>query len=127
MLAAEQPQTGANGMVRLGRRLGLSITYKITNCWVTLLQPARRAAVLDQPSSIRPHLTYSHKSGTYWPMLRKSHNPCSCLGSGRELVMTGIPHMSLYYILYKRICSDAALKGKGWGRRNTFCSMSKLR
>jgi hypothetical protein len=24
-------------------------------CWVTLLQPARRAAVLDQPSSLRPH------------------------------------------------------------------------
>ncbi len=24
-------------------------------CWVTLLQPARRAAVLDQPSSLWPH------------------------------------------------------------------------
>jgi hypothetical protein len=32
-----------------------SITYKITPCWVALLQPARRAAVLGQPSSLRPH------------------------------------------------------------------------
>ncbi len=31
------------------------ITFKITPCWVTLLQPARRDAVLDQPSSLRPH------------------------------------------------------------------------
>ncbi len=32
---------------------GPSITYKITPCCVTLLQPARRAAVLGQPSSLR--------------------------------------------------------------------------
>jgi hypothetical protein len=37
-----------------GRWHGLSITYKITPCWVTLLQPARRAAVLIQPSSLQP-------------------------------------------------------------------------
>ncbi len=41
-------------MVRQGRRHGPSITYKITPCWVTLLQPARRAAELNQPSSLRP-------------------------------------------------------------------------
>ncbi len=39
-----------------GRRRGPSIMYKITPFWVTpLLQPARRAAVLGQPSSLRPH------------------------------------------------------------------------
>jgi hypothetical protein len=32
---------------------GPSITYKITPCCVTLLQPTRRAAVLDQPSILR--------------------------------------------------------------------------
>jgi hypothetical protein len=34
---------------------GPSIPYRITPCWVTLLRPARRAAVLDQPSSLGPH------------------------------------------------------------------------
>jgi hypothetical protein len=29
---ADQPQTGASGAVRKGRRLGPSITYKITPC-----------------------------------------------------------------------------------------------
>ncbi len=38
----DQPQTGASGVVRQGRRHGSSITYKITPCWVTLLQLARR-------------------------------------------------------------------------------------
>ena len=36
----------------MGGRHGLSITYKITPCWVTLLQPARRAAMLGQPSIV---------------------------------------------------------------------------
>jgi hypothetical protein len=45
----------ANGVVRQGRRNGPSFTYKITPCWVTLLQPVRRAAMLGQPSSLRPH------------------------------------------------------------------------
>jgi hypothetical protein len=40
--------------VRAGRRHGPSITYKITPCLVTLLYPARRAAVLGQPSSLQP-------------------------------------------------------------------------
>jgi hypothetical protein len=40
--------------VRACRRYGPSITYKIALCLlVTLLQPARRAAVLGQPSSLR--------------------------------------------------------------------------
>ncbi len=34
---------------------GPSIMHKITPCWVTLLQTARRAAVLGQPSSLRLH------------------------------------------------------------------------
>ncbi len=46
--------TFSNGVVRQGRRHGPSIAYKITPCWVTLLRPARRAAVLGQPSSLRP-------------------------------------------------------------------------
>jgi hypothetical protein len=45
----------AAGTVRQGGRHGPSIAYKITPCcWVTLLQPVRRAAVLDLPSSLRP-------------------------------------------------------------------------
>ncbi len=54
-LEVNQPQAGASGVVRSGRRHGSSITYKITPCWVTLLQPARRTAVSGQPSSLRPH------------------------------------------------------------------------
>jgi hypothetical protein len=46
---------GASGVVRQGRRHEPSIAYKITPCWITLLQPARRAAVLGQPSSLCPH------------------------------------------------------------------------
>ncbi len=45
---------GASGVVRQGRRHGPSIAYKITPCWITLLQPARRAAVLGQLSGLRP-------------------------------------------------------------------------
>jgi hypothetical protein len=41
-----------------GGQHGPSIRYKITPCWVTLLQPTRRAAVLGQPSSLRPHWSY---------------------------------------------------------------------
>jgi hypothetical protein len=39
---------------------GPSVTYIITSCWVTLLQPVRPrwAAVLGQPSSLRP--TWGH-------------------------------------------------------------------
>jgi hypothetical protein len=49
------PDRGKQGVVRQGRRHGPSITHKITSCWVPLLRPARRAAVLNQPSSLRPH------------------------------------------------------------------------
>jgi hypothetical protein len=45
----------ASGVVRQGRRHGLSNTYKITPCWVTILQPSRRPAVLGQTFSLRPH------------------------------------------------------------------------
>jgi hypothetical protein len=51
---------------RQGMRNGPFITYKITRCWVTLLQSARRAAVLGQPSSLRPHwwcLHHARKGG----------------------------------------------------------------
>jgi hypothetical protein len=34
-----------------------SIPYKITPCWVTLIQPRRRAAVLGQPSFLRPSIS----------------------------------------------------------------------
>jgi hypothetical protein len=50
----DQTQTGASGEVRQGKQHGQSITYKITSCWVTLLQQARRAAVLDRPYRLRP-------------------------------------------------------------------------
>jgi hypothetical protein len=51
-LVIDQPQTGTSGVVRQGRRHGPSITHKITPCWVTLLLPARRAAVLGR--RVRP-------------------------------------------------------------------------
>jgi hypothetical protein len=38
-LIIDQPQTGASGVVCQGRRHGPSIKYKITPCWVTILQP----------------------------------------------------------------------------------------
>ena len=49
------PDRGASGSVLQGRWHGPSITYKKHTSRVTLLQPARRAAVLGQPSTIRPH------------------------------------------------------------------------
>ncbi len=54
-LLVDQPQTGASGVFRQGRRHWPSITNNITSCWVTLLQPDRAVAVLDQLSSLRPH------------------------------------------------------------------------
>jgi len=53
-LVTDQPRTGASSVVRQGTQHGPPITYKITLCWVTLLQQARWAAVMDQPSSLRP-------------------------------------------------------------------------
>ncbi len=50
-----QSQTGKNAVVSQCRQHGPYITYKIKHCWVTRLQPTRRAAVLGQPSSLRPH------------------------------------------------------------------------
>ncbi len=44
-LAPEQLQTRSSSTVRQGRRHEPSINYKITPCWVTLLQSARRTAV----------------------------------------------------------------------------------
>jgi hypothetical protein len=41
------------------RRYGPSITYKITPAQVPLLQPARWADVLGQPSSLWPHTSPS--------------------------------------------------------------------
>ncbi len=38
-----------------GQSAWLSIAYKIKPCWVTLIQPARQAAGLRRPSSLRPH------------------------------------------------------------------------
>jgi hypothetical protein len=51
-LVFDQPQTRTSGVVRHGRRHGPSITYKITPCWVTLLQPARQAS--PQPNTQHP-------------------------------------------------------------------------
>ncbi len=57
-LLIDQPQIRASGVVLQGSRHEPSITYKITSCWVTLLQQTRRAVVLGQPSSLRPHWRY---------------------------------------------------------------------
>jgi hypothetical protein len=64
----DQHQTGTSGVVRQGRRHGQSITYKITPCWLTLLQPNRRKAVLGQPSRLRTHWFVQYSEGT------KRHN-----------------------------------------------------
>jgi hypothetical protein len=55
----DQPQTGASVVFRQGMDRP-SRTYKITPCWVTLLPPGRRAAVLVQPSSLRLHWLGAH-------------------------------------------------------------------
>jgi hypothetical protein len=54
-LVIDQPRPGQ--VVWSNRAGGISAhhTYKITPCWVTLLQSARRAAVLGQSSSLRSH------------------------------------------------------------------------
>jgi hypothetical protein len=54
----DQPQTVTSSVVPQGRRHGPSITYRITPCSSTLLQPVRRAVVLGQPSSQRPPPPY---------------------------------------------------------------------
>jgi hypothetical protein len=63
----------ASGVVRQGRRHG-PIMCKITPCWVTLLQPPRRAAVMVQPSSLQPHwirvLCFSIQECSRWLMNR---------------------------------------------------------
>jgi hypothetical protein len=66
-----------SGVVRHCRRHGPSITYKITPCWVTLLQHARRAAVLGQTSSLRPH----------WPYVRVCSLDISVLTAGARLLI----------------------------------------
>ncbi len=69
----EQPYTGACGKARQGRRHGPSITYKITPCWVTLLQPAKRVSVLGHPSSLRSlgHLGVLAKIIGDWVFLQR--------------------------------------------------------
>ncbi len=61
-LVVDRSPTSPSGVVRNGRRHGPSITYKITPCWVTLLQPARRAAMLGQSSIHWPHLLWGSSS-----------------------------------------------------------------
>jgi hypothetical protein len=54
-LVIDQPQTGASGVVRQGAggmdRPSLTKSHPAGS----ILQPTRRAAVLGQPSSLRPH------------------------------------------------------------------------
>ncbi len=54
-LAAMQLLSGQPVRYGKGRWYCPSITYKNHTCRVTLLQPARRAVVLGQSSSLRPH------------------------------------------------------------------------
>jgi hypothetical protein len=83
----DQPQTETSGVVCQCRRHVPSITYKITP--VTLLQPARRAAVLGQPSSLRPH--------------------CSHTGSEPN----GLLPKSLPYYRYLALCMRQLIKAEG--------------
>ncbi len=73
----DQSQTRTSCVVRQCRRHGPSITYKITPCWVTLHQPARRAAVLGQPSSLQLHWAahlppYRQSFSNNYPCLMRS-------------------------------------------------------
>ncbi len=61
-------QTNASGIVRQGRRHGPSIVYKITPCWVTFPQPARRAAVLGQPSAFGLNRFYLRSASSRCPI-----------------------------------------------------------
>jgi hypothetical protein len=78
----EQPQTGTSGVFRQGRRHGPSITFKITPSSVTLHQPARRPAVLGQPSSLCPHCID--------PLVRKYNDDLSCTPLCFDLLIIGL-------------------------------------
>ncbi len=76
-----------------GKRCGPSIKYKITPCWVILLQPANRTAVLGQPSSLRPHCLKDWskkdpnvpKSRRAWICFKKGHYVTGTYQSGEVL------------------------------------------
>jgi hypothetical protein len=85
-LVIDQPQTRPSGVVRQGRRHRPSITYKITPCWVTLLQPARWAALLGQPLSFG--LIEGH-----------SQRKKSTLNGLVHLTPLGIPLMKLKFVV----------------------------
>ncbi len=86
-------QTGASGVVRQGRWHGPFI-YKITPCWVTFLQLARWAAVLGQPSSLRPH---------WWERRRRirqylGYPLFSCTLSTDSCKSSSIPHLEIHFL-----------------------------
>ncbi len=120
-LLVDQPQTGASGVVHQGRRHGPFITYKITPCWVTLLQPVRRAAMLGQPSSLRSHWspplphqqtwvelsTFHHGALPFRPLLtaEKTPPPFPCLNILPGHSNSDVPRFSLYNQL--SVCAPA--------------------
>jgi hypothetical protein len=60
-LAAGQLLSGQPVRYGNGRRPWTVHHVQNHTCWVTLLKPARRAALLDQPSNLRPHwLAHTH-------------------------------------------------------------------
>ncbi len=50
----------ATGSVQKSKAAGPVHHLQNHTCWVTLTQPARRAAVKGQPSSLQPHWAYLH-------------------------------------------------------------------
>ncbi len=67
-----------------------SITYKIKPCWVTLLQPARRAAVLDQPSRLRRLHWWSTIMRVQDTDKVKIHNNLSCTPLRFSLTLSSV-------------------------------------
>ncbi len=82
----------ASGMIQ--KRQAVRPVYQ--TCWVTLLQPARRAAVLGQPSSLRPHW-FSLK---HWPGTETF--ACSCTPTHSRIAAQWI--RSGFDLFYKKVC-----------------------
>ncbi len=99
-LVIDHPQTGASGVVRQGRRLRQSKTSKITksHCGHSPLQTARLAALLGQPSSLRPHWS------RLWIFFRELRAWAWCLHCCVHLYFT----QCIYFVIFwkKKYFSD---------------------
>jgi hypothetical protein len=96
----DQPQAGGKWCGPSGQaRHGPSIRYKITTCWVTLLQHVRLAAVLGQPSSLRPHWP-SHRQEVENRSSLKDPKLCKCLCVSAD----GSWRVGVWLLVYPETC-----------------------